>query len=112
MEASPPRAENPGRGAGPAPQPAIGLGGGDAIDQVGAPADQAVQVAVDDVDFLPQIVELGRVHKPRNSFAGEAILRPGTGRKAPSSLKALACLPLDPYTTPSVEFEPTGLRPR
>ena len=45
------------------------LGARDPADHVGAPADQAVQVAVDGVDFLPQTVESGCVHKAGNSCA-------------------------------------------
>jgi hypothetical protein len=34
-----------------------------------------VQLTVDDVDFLPQLVEVWGVHKSGKSCAGEAILR-------------------------------------
>src|SRR6478736_157282 len=39
--------------ARPQGQPARGLGGGDLADQRCATADQAMQVAIDGVDFLP-----------------------------------------------------------
>ena len=38
------------------------LGRGDAVHEVGTATDQAMQLAVDGVDFLAQIVESGRVH--------------------------------------------------
>ena len=49
--------------ARPERQPAGRLGGGDAIDQVRAAPDQAMQFAVDGVDFLAQAVETGGIHE-------------------------------------------------
>jgi hypothetical protein len=49
--------------AGPERQPARRLGSGDAIDQGCAAPDQAMQFAVDGIDFLAQAVETGGVHE-------------------------------------------------
>ena len=48
--------------AGPQRQAAAGLGRADLAHQRGAAANQAMQVAVDRVDFLPQRVEFGGIH--------------------------------------------------
>ena len=49
--------------ARPQRQAARRLGGGDVGDHLRAAPDQAVQLGVDGIDFLPQDFEIGSVHK-------------------------------------------------
>jgi hypothetical protein len=70
-----------------------------------------VQFTVDGIDFLPQDVEIGRVHKSvvpvreRRYYVRPIAVKP-------RNLRVLAQSRRGPYRSLSVEFEPTGLRPR
>ncbi len=55
-------AQDLGFAAGTQRQAARRLGRGNMPDDLGAAADQTVQVRVDGIDFLPQDVEIGSVH--------------------------------------------------
>src|SRR5215475_4230958 len=81
------------------------------IHQGGATLDEPVQFTVYGVDFLPQEVEIGRVHKPGVPVRERRYYVRTTPVK-PRNLRALAQNRRAPYRSYSVEFEPTGLRPR
>jgi hypothetical protein len=60
------------------------------VHQVGPAPDHRMQLAIDDVDLLPQAVEIGRIHEAGGSCARAAILRPAGPRKGKKPQDACA----------------------